>query len=559
MFYLGWLFDILLKIFTPIMFAVMIDEIVYYKNIDVFLKISIAFMIMVLFSCVVHFFTQQQYAYLQSMYSFEVKKDIFDALLTADSQYMSDMKTGENVTAIQNYAGECMVFVIRNIIHLVNNTISLILYLAYVFILGWQLGLIMFITVPLSVYVSAKFGKKIKGIANNKRDSYGNYYGWIFEMLSGMRDIRMLGAQKIVDKKFVKYQKKLFKLNNDSGVTSLNSQNIITSINLIIQLMIFGLCAYLSHKNSMTIGLLTIIITYFAAITERVSFLSNIYIEAQNRIASIQWVYDILNAPTEKNWSGEKELIVTQGNIKFNDISFSYNNGNKVLDGLCLNIHSGDRHAIVGKSGSGKTTVAYMLVGFYKPSAGYIEIDGQRLSDCSLKSIRKNIGIIQQNVLLFDGTIKENIMLGNNKASYEELISACERAGAMEFIEGLPNGIDTVIGKKGIGLSGGQKQRLAIARIYLKDPKIIIFDEATSSLDNETEEYIHEAWRNVLAGRTSIVIAHREKSVMLCDNIAILDSGKISEKGTPMDLVNNSSNFQKLFAISGNKEAVADA
>jgi ABC-type multidrug transport system fused ATPase/permease subunit len=190
-----------------------------------------------------------------------------------------------------------------------------------------------------------------------------------------------------------------------------------------------------------------------------------------------------------------------------------------------------------------------MLLGFYPAQSGSISIDGQNLSECSLKSIRQSIGMVSQDVLLFDGSIKENLLLGKPKATNDEIISALTKAGIWEFISSLPEDIDTVIGSKGIGLSGGQKQRIAIARIYLRNPPILIFDEATSSLDSETEEQIHQAWEAMLTGRTSIIIAHRQSSVMMCDRAAVMENGKIVDLGVPGELEKTSASFQELFAL----------
>jgi ABC-type multidrug transport system fused ATPase/permease subunit len=264
-----------------------------------------------------------------------------------------------------------------------------------------------------------------------------------------------------------------------------------------------------------------------------------------------------MNAPTEDNiWTGKNELTVTNGEIKIENITFSYEKSGDILKDFSLNINAGERFALCGKSGCGKTTLGYMLIGFYKALSGKIIIDGQDISDCSLKSVRQNIGMVSQDVLLFDGSIKENLLLGKPLASDDEIQSALERAGIRDDISKLPDGVNTVIGsgENSRNLSGGQKQRIAIARIYLKNPKIIIFDEATSSLDNESEQQIHEAWKSVLAGRTSIIIAHRQSSVMLCERAAIIENGGIAKTGSPHELAKSSDIFRTLFAVKENQE-----
>lgn len=555
MFYIGRFFDMILSVFMPILFGIMVDEIVYYQNIDTFIKINIAFVTLSIFSCLLYFFVYAQHHYLMSMYTFDIKKDIYDHLQKCDAQYMTNVSTGDIIAVLQSYSGECMHFVIRNIMQIINGIISMVVIVIYLFIISWEIGVFILLAAPISVFINTKFGKKIRNYGDKQRKYYSGYISWVFEILSSLRDIRMLGAQQKTNKTFEESHKKMFDVNIKSGIASITASNIINLANILIQMAIFTFAGYLAMSGNITIGLLTIIIAFFYMLTNKIDGTSSAYLDTQNRISYIQRIYDFLHSPTEDSWKGKSELTITDGNISFENISFAYNKSNMVLDKFNLIIPAGERFAIVGKSGCGKTTLAYMLIGFYCPQYGEIVIDGQKLSDCSLNSIRRNIGLVAQDVLIFDGTIKENILLGNKKATDEQIELACKQSGLWDLVEKLPNGVNTVIGTQGIGLSGGQKQRIAIARIYIKNPKIIIFDEATSSLDSETEEAIHEAWKSVLAGRTSIVIAHRQSSVMLCEKAAILENGRIREIGIPIKMVSESNVFKTLFAV---KEADKD-
>lgn len=550
MFAIGWLFDILLSIFTPIMFAVMIDEIVYYQNVSVFLKISISLVIMILLACIVHFFTQQQYAYLQIMYAFEIKKDLFNAAQYAKAEALADMQAGDALNTIQSHAFECMVFVIRNIIHTVNHFFALIFYVVYIFVIGWQFGLLMLVGIPLSVYATIKFGRITRRCNDEYNSVYGNYSGWLMERLSALQDIRLLNAQEAEEKNFTGFQKKLFHRENQNSVIKLSAQNVVQTINFVVQMSVYALCAFFAYKGEMTIGVLTIILAFFANIKKTVVFFSDYFIEAQKRISRIQRVYDLFNLPSEKEWKGSEKLHITDGKIEFQNITFGYKDKQELFQKFSLDIEGGRKVALVGKSGSGKTTLAYMLAGFYKPGQGRVTIDGKDISDCSLKSLRQNVGIVQQDVLVFDGTIRSNLLLGRKDASEQEITDAYERAGLGELIRSLDKGIDTVIGTKGVGLSGGQKQRIAIARIYLKNPQIIVFDEATSALDSETEALIHDSWKSALAGRTALVISHRLSSVMMCEKTAVIEDGVLLEYGDTKELLESSDALKTLFAMS---------
>lgn len=549
MFYFGWLLDTILSVATPILFGIMIDEIVYYQNIDSFIKNSLFFVTLAVFSCILYFLIYAQHHYLSSMYTFDIKRDVFDHLQKTDAEYMSDVPTGDIISTLQRYSMECMHFVIRNIIHLFNRILNIIAIAAYLFVIDWKIGIVALLVAPVSVLVNSKFGKKIRGYGDKQREYYMGYVSWVFEIFTALRDIRMLGAQKKTDEIFKDNHKKMFGVNIKSSIDSMTANNIIAFTKLAVQLIIFTLTGYAAASGSITVGLLTVVVAFYGDLSSGFASVSNSWLDAQNRVSYIQHIYDFMNSPTEDNEGGKSVLAITEGKITFNNINFSYKKSNTVLQGFTLDVSPGDRFAFVGKSGCGKTTLAYMLIGFYRPQSGYIEIDGQKLSDCSLKSIRQSIGLIQQDVLVFDGTIKENILLGNRNATDEQIISVCEQAGLWDFIETLADGLHTVIGTKGLGLSGGQKQRIAIARIYLKNPKIIIFDEATSSLDGETEESVHAAWKGVLKGRTSIVIAHRQSSVMLCEKVALIEDGKVVSIGNPQEMEKNNETFKTLFAV----------
>lgn len=549
LFYIGWFFETVLSIVIPIIFGIMIDEIVYYQNLDTFIKISLIFLMILVFSCVLYFFIYAQHHYLMSMYTFDIKMDAFMRMQEATAEFMNNISTGDVVSDLQNYAHECMHFVIRNVIHFINGIISVIVISVYLFFLDWKIGASVLITAPVAVFINIKFSGKIRKYSDKRREDYGNYIGWIFEILSSLRDIRLLDAQKRVDIKFEESHKEIFRSDIKSNISVMTAENIISFVNLLIQLVIFTVVGFLSVTNSITIGSFIVSLSFLSMLEDNIKSTSSRFLDMNNRIAYIQHVYELMNAPIENSRKDKKDLYITDGNISFNNIKFAYKDGSDVLDGLNLNISSGDRFALVGKSGCGKTTLAYILLGFYQPQCGEIIIDGQKLSECNLKSVRQNIGLVAQDVLIFNGSVRENILLGNKKATDEEIVSACKEAGLWDFIETLPDGLDTVIGSEGMNVSGGQKQRIAIARIYIKNPKIIIFDEATSSLDSQTEIEIHNAWKDVLTDRTSIVIAHRQSSVMMCDKVAVIKDGKICETGIPDNMIRESNAFRTLFAV----------
>lgn len=520
LFYLGFLFDVLLGIALPIVFGMMIDAIVYQENMELFLQLSGVYVVMALFSCVLYFFIYAHHGFLMNMYTLDIRMDIFEHLLKADAKYMADQSTGDTIALLQKDTIECMHFVIRNVIHFSNGILSIVITLLFLFKIDWRIGLFSLVAAPVSVWIHTKFGKKIRNYGKETRKVYGEYISWVFEMLSALKDVRLLGAKAHVENRFETYHESLFQVERQSGMSSMTAGNLVNFSNLIIRLGIFAFAGYLAQKGAITVGVLTAVIAFYEDLTSRLQRTGGSFLDAQNRIATIQKIYDFFRISTEEEIDGEQELAVSKGEIQMEKLSFSYEEDRKVLKDFCLKISPGERVAITGESGSGKSTLAYLLLGFYRPDKGKIYVDGQDLSKCSLASIRSQIGLVAQDVFLMPGTILENIRLGNKKATLEQVKKVCKQAGLWEFISTLPEGLHTVVGGFGRELSGGQKQRVAIARIYLKNPKILIFDEATSALDSETEKAIHDAWKQVLQGKTALVIAHRETSVALCDRVA---------------------------------------
>ena len=549
LFYFGWLFDTLAGVLAPILFGIMINQIVYYQNLPLFIKISVAFFALSVFSCVLYFLLYEMYAFFWNELIYRMRCRMFSVVQRMDAQAMANSDYGDIAQLIQWRVMECVHFVVRNLVHNINNYINIVVCLAIAFLINPWIALVLMVMVPISVYTSWKFGKKIRQERGRNQEAYGGYISWLYEMFNALKDIRLLGAEKRVNQIFHKHQETLIETDVTAGIAALKAENIIANVNTWIQMTLYAVLAVLAFYEDLSIGSVIVVLTYFSSLTGSLQKVSNNYMDAQDRIAVIQRIKELMEEPTVDSREGSDVLNVTKGEIKFSNISFAYNDKKAIIENFNLDIQPGEKVAIVGESGCGKTTLSYMLLGFYEPKAGKIEIDGKDISECTLESIRNHIGVVQQDILIFDGTIRENIMLANKNATEEELIRVCKAAGVYDFVMEMEEQFETVLGRNGRQLSGGQKQRITIARVYLKNPPIIIFDEATASLDNETENQIHEAWKKMLEGRTAIVIAHRQSSVMLCDRVALMSQGKVVESGKPEDMKNNSDRFRSLFAI----------
>jgi ABC-type multidrug transport system, ATPase and permease components len=550
LFYFGWLFDTVAEVVTPVLFGVMVNQIVYYRNLSLFIVIGIVFFALSVFTSVLYFLLYEMYGIFWNELIYRMRCRMFSVVLKMDAKAMLDSNYGDIAQLIQWKVMECVHFIVRNIVHNINNYFRIVACLMISFLIDPWIVLIMVFMVPVSVFVSWKFGKKIRRERDRNQAVYGRYLSWLYEVFHALKDIRLLGAENRVRKIFYKHQETMIETDINASVETLKAENIIANVNTWIQMVLYAVLAVIAVYQGVSIGSVIVILTYFDSLTDALENVSSRYMDAQERISVIERIKDFMERPVVEESHRNAELFVKDGEIEFQDISFAYPGKESVLHRFSLKIKKGEKIALAGESGCGKTTLSYLLLGFYHVDSGRILIDHMDTAACTLESIRSNIGVVQQDVLIFDGTIRYNIMLGNEKATEEEFIKACKAAGVYDFVMEMENKFDTLLGREGRQLSGGQKQRIAIARIYLKDPSIIVFDEATASLDTETEEQIHGAWKEVLKDRTSIIIAHRQSSVMLCDRVVILRGGQVVETGTPRDLEQTSEEFRTLFAIS---------
>ncbi len=367
------------------------------------------------------------------------------------------------------------------------------------------------------------------------------------ELVRGARDIKMLYAKesfmKNLDERIIIQNEKNFEMRN----IDMNYNLFIGYIKMILEFIVVLLLVLLINNNTITVAIAIALYNYKnTVLTNFMDIVSELLEECKNFNISSDRVFSIINNKEfKKEEFGKEDIGNIDGNLEFKNVDFGYNE-NLVLKGLNLKIDSGNTYGIVGKSGSGKTTIFNLLNKLYNINSGSISLDGKNINDLSEKSIRGNITIISQNPYIFNMSIKDNLKLVKNDVTDKEIITACRLACLDDYIETLPNKYDTIVGEGGVNLSGGQRQRLAIARALIQNTKIILFDEATSALDNETQSKIQKAIDNLKGNYTIIIIAHRLSTIVNCDKIFILEDGKISDSGTHKELYKNNKYYQQL-------------
>ncbi|TDX45400.1 ABC transporter ATP-binding protein [Orenia marismortui] len=479
----------------------------------------------------------------------DMRRDLFSHLQTLDFKFYDNNKVGYLMSRITND--------LLNISELAHHGpedlfISTVMILGSFIILiniNLKLALLTFIMIPIMILFSFKLGKRMHQHFKNNKERLGILNSEIEDSLSGIRVVKSFTNEEVVKKKFSIVNNNYC---NSRETTMKTMADFYASMNFfsnMIILITLAAGAYFIKKGELTTGQLVAFIFYVKMFMEPIKRLVSFNEQFQKGMAGFQRFTELMAIKTEiKENEDAKKLENIKGNIKYSNVSFGYNHHNKVLTGINFSINAGETVAFVGPSGAGKSTLCKLLPRFYDIDKGEILIDNLNIQNLSLVSLRNNIGIVQQDIFLFNGTIKENILYGRLDATQEEIIEAAKEANAHEFIINLENGYDTNIGERGVKLSGGQKQRISIARSFLKNPPILILDEATSSLDNESERIIQKSLAKLSQDRTTLVIAHRLSTVRNADKIIVLTDKGIVEIGKHEELLDKTDGvYRKLY------------
>lgn len=493
-------------------------------------------------------------AYVARNIVHKLRMVMFERLLVMPLDYFHNNASGHilskisyNVEQVTTAATESLKISVREGM----TVIGLLIYLLY---LNWQLTLVFAAVSPLIALVVAVASKRFRRLGHRIQDSMGEVTHVASENVQAVQVVRIFGG--------VEHERKRFE--SASGHNLRQSLKMATTEALstpIVQLIVSSALALLIFlalhplmSTGMTAGQFIAFITAAGLIAKPLRSLTEVNGAIQRGIAAAQSIFELIDENTELNL-GENEASQGRGKLELKSLSFSYVPEKPVLKSLDLTIEPGQTVAFVGKSGSGKSTLANLIPRFYEPTSGELFLDGQLLQNYELSALRSQIALVTQNVVLFDGTIRDNIAYGAmSDCSEEEIIQAAEAAHVMEFVNRLPDGLDTAVGEKGTKLSGGQRQRIAIARAILKNAPVLILDEATSALDTESERHIQAALENVMQGRTTLVIAHRLSTIENADQIVVIEKGEIVEKGDHQTLLEAGNYYAGLYQKQFNEK-----
>ena len=479
----------------------------------------------------------------------QMRTDLFNHLERLPYSFFDNHETGAIMTRLTSDLFEVSELAHHGPENLFICAIMIIGSFAYLCTIDVYLTLIIFTCAPFLMLVSMVTRKRMREAFSERRKSNAVINAALESSITGIRVTKAFtNAEKEMEKfdkgneLYVESSRKSYKAMGQFH----SSTAFVTDVFNVIILIAGGLFLYGGRINFADYSTFIISVNLFI---NPVNTLIGFVEQYQNGTTGFKRFLEIMDVAPEKEDPDAQPLTDVQGEIELDHINFSYNDSREVLDDISLKVKKGDIMALVGPSGGGKTTICHLLPRFYPLSDGTIRIDGKDINKLTLDSLRRNIGIVQQDVFLFNGTIRDNILYGRLDATEEEVIEAAKRANIHEYVMSLEKGYDTEIGERGVRLSGGQKQRLSIARVFLKDPAILILDEATSALDNTTEILIQQALDELCRGRTTIVVAHRLSTIKRANSIAVIDQGKIIEQGTHEELMALGGIYKDLYSL----------
>lgn len=539
----------------PLIIRYITGTVIFYEAdeaLKIILKLALLMVGLVLLEAYCNFFIAYQGHIMGAKMEYDMRNEIFAHYQRLSFNFFDDQKVGQLMSRVTND-----LFEIAELFHhgpedIVISIIKFIGSFAILASINIKLTLVAFAIIPFMFAYAYYFNKKMKAAFKRNRAKIADINATIEDNLSGIRVVKSFANEEAEMEKFREGNSHFVKTKKNSYLYMGGFHSGLGAFMTLINIIVIVAGAVFITKGIVDVTVLITFLLYVNNFTEPVKKLINFTETFQNGVSGYERFLEIMSIEPaikdKKNAVGKNDF---RGDVTFRDVSFRYNDKNEyVLNHVSLDVKAGEYVALVGSSGAGKTTLCSLIPRFYDVTDGSICVDGVDVRDLKLKCLRNNIGIVQQDVYLFAGSIIENIRYGRPGASDEEVYEAAKKANAHEFIMSLPEGYDTDIGQRGIKLSGGQKQRLSIARVFLKNPPILIFDEATSALDNESEKVVQESLETLAADRTTFVIAHRLSTIRNAERILVLTEDGIAESGTHKELMEKQGVYYKLYNIA---------
>ncbi|HCY0594760.1 TPA: SAV1866 family putative multidrug efflux ABC transporter [Staphylococcus aureus] len=527
--------------------ALTTDEKVHHLTI----AIGIALFIFVIVRPPIEFIRQYLAQWTSNKILYDIRKKLYNHLQALSARFYANNQVGQVISRVINDVEQTKDFILTGLMNIWLDCITIIIALSIMFFLDVKLTLAALFIFPFYILTVYVFFGRLRKLTRERSQALAEVQGFLHERVQGISVVKSFAIEdneaKNFDKKNTNFLTRALK-HTRWNAYSFAAINTVTDIGPII---VIGVGAYLAISGSITVGTLAAFVGYLELLFGPLRRLVASFTTLTQSFASMDRVFQLIDEDYDiKNGVGAQPIEIKQGRIDIDHVSFQYNdNEAPILKDINLSIEKGETVAFVGMSGGGKSTLINLIPRFYDVTSGQILIDGHNIKDFLTGSLRNQIGLVQQDNILFSDTVKENILLGRPTATDEEVVEAAKMANAHDFIMNLPQGYDTEVGERGVKLSGGQKQRLSIARIFLNNPPILILDEATSALDLESESIIQEALDVLSKDRTTLIVAHRLSTITHADKIVVIENGHIVETGTHRELMSKQGAYEHLYSV----------
>lgn len=547
-----------IPLLMPLILKYVVDDIITPTDMTNAEKITelawlmgIAFLIFLIVRPPIEYFRQYFGQWVGNRILYDIRDKLFDHIQKLSLKYYSKTKTGEIISRVINDVEQTKIFVVTGLMNVWLDLITILIAIGIMMTMDIEMTIVSIILFPIFGFSIKYFYGKLRQLTRDRSQALAEVQGHLHERVQGIPVIRSFALEEYEQGQFGKRNDEF--LNRAMKQVDWNAKTfaVTNTITDLAPLLVVAFGGYQVIVGNISVGTLVAFVGYLERVYSPLRRLMNSSTQLVQAIASIDRVMEFMNEEYDiKDKENAKELGRVEGNIDIENVSFRYDEeDNVVLKNVSLHVEKGETIAFVGMSGGGKSTIVSLIPRFYDVTEGSIKVDGIDVRDVNARSLRNNIGMVLQDNILFSESIAVNIRMGNPDATDEEVIAAAKAANAHEFIMNLPQGYDTLVGERGVKLSGGQKQRVAIARVFLKNPPILIFDEATSALDLESEHLIQETMEKLASDRTTFIVAHRLATITHADRIVVIENGEIVEIGSHDELMERQGSYYNLYQV----------
>ncbi|RNF38173.1 ABC transporter ATP-binding protein [Planococcus salinus] len=552
------IFKFAIPLFIPLLIKIVIDDIVGADALSDAEKLSQLYLwlggtaiLFFIFRPPIEYYRQYYAQFVSNKILYDIRQNLYDHLQKLSLRYYANTRAGEIISRVINDVEQTKNFVMIGLMNLWLDLATILIAIGIMLTMDVPLTIVTLLAFPFYAFSVKYFFGRLRDLTRQRSQALANVQSYLHERVQGMSIIKSFALEKHEQKIFDKTNDGFLEKAIDHTKWNAKAFAVVNTITDIAPLLVIGYAGYQVIQGNLTLGTMVAFIAYIERLYNPLRRLVNSSTTLVQSLASMDRVFELIDEDYDvTNKKGARDLNVVDGKLEFRNVSFHYDEkGAEVLSNLNFVVKPGETVALVGMSGGGKSTIISLIPRFYDVTDGGIYMDDHNVKDVSVHTLRDQIGIVLQDSILFSESVKSNILMGKPGASDEEVMAAAKAANAHDFIKMLPEGYDTKVGERGVKLSGGQKQRVAIARVFLKNPPILILDEATSALDLESESLIQESLERLAHDRTTLIVAHRLSTITHADQILVIDQGELAEKGTHDELMKKQGTYYNLFQV----------